>query len=146
MILELTSTLFYYWIANALRARLTSRPTRGFSSWFWCLSWSANLDQKWEKGLSHPSWSQISQRFLPAASDSLELNLEQTTTAKLTEASNRSNGHIVLGYLDGVESNVMFAWLSRYQCSMAKRRKYSIQTTSREQEFSPIPANHKGLT
>lgn len=95
MILELTSTLFYYWIANAPRARLTSRPTRGFSPWFWCLSWSANLDQKWEKGLSHPSWSQISQRFLPAASDSLELNLEPTTTAKLTEASNRSNGHIV---------------------------------------------------
>ncbi len=95
MILELTSTLFYYWIANAPRARLTSRPTRGFSPWFWCLSWSANLDQKWEKRLSHPSWSQISQRFLPAASDSLELNLEPTTTAKLTEASNRSNGHIV---------------------------------------------------
>lgn len=81
MILELTSTLFYYWIANAPRARLTSRPTRGFSPWFWCLSWSANLDQKWEKELSHPSWSQISQRFLPAASDSLELNLEPTTIA-----------------------------------------------------------------
>ena len=95
MILELTPTLFHYWIANAPYSGLTSRPTRGFSPWFWCNSRSANLNQKWEKRLSHPSWSQISQRFLPAASDSLELNLEPTTTAKLTEASNRSNGHIV---------------------------------------------------
>lgn len=81
MILELTPTLFHYWIANPPYSGLTSLPTRGFSPWFWCLSRSANLNQKWEKGLSHPSRSQISQRFLPAASDSLELNLESTRTA-----------------------------------------------------------------